>query len=69
MARLTFDCSPEQMDVVADHLLLGAELGILPDEKHWILAQARKRVPNCRIASADLDIAEGKWHVTLHPVQ
>lgn len=59
--RLVIDCSPEQLDVIADHLLDGKEIGMLPDERHWMMAQARKKYPKCKIVSADLDILEGEW--------
>jgi len=59
--RLVIDCSPEQMDVIADHLLDGKEIGMLPDERHWMMAQARKKFPKCKILGADLDVMNGEW--------
>jgi uncharacterized membrane protein YkoI len=63
--NLNIDCSPEQLEVLADHLLEGKALGVLPDEKHWMLSKARKKFPNCRILSADLDIANGTWNLEI----
>jgi len=56
-------CSPEQEDVIADHLLLGKELGMLPDERAWIIAGVKKDYPNGRILSADLDLENAMWVV------
>lgn len=53
--------SPEQEDVLFDHAMGKGELGMLPDERHWMVAQARKQVPGCRVTGADLDVANGQW--------
>lgn len=65
--ELRFKCSPEQEEVIADHALSpGSEpLMIQPDERAWIVANARKRVPGCRIKAADLDIENGMWVVEI----
>jgi hypothetical protein len=63
MNELRFRCSPEQEEVIADHLLLGHELGMQPDERAWILAQVRKVYPDGRVVSADLDLAYAEWVV------
>lgn len=67
--NITIDCSPEQMDVIGDHFLEGKPLGMQPDERHWMLAQARKKMPECKIISADLDVMNGHWilEVTILP--
>jgi hypothetical protein len=65
--NITIDCSPEQMDVIADHLIEDKELGMQPDERHWMLAQARKLHPNCRILKADLNLYDGTWTLELDP--
>lgn len=65
--RLVIDCSPEQMDVIADHFLEGKEIGMLPDERHWMLAQARKIHSNCKILKADLDVINGEWVLQIDP--
>ncbi len=62
---IVIDCSPEQLDVIADHLFYNKELGVLPDERAWMLSQARKQHPQCRIVSADLDIGNGTWTLQL----
>lgn len=59
--KLVIDCSPEQMEVISDHYLEDAELGVLPDERQWMLAQARKIHPQCKIQSAELDLQNGTW--------
>lgn len=61
---IRFPVSPEQEDVIADHLLLGEELGMLPDERAWIRAQVAKLAPPLhRIKSADLDLENAEWKV------
>lgn len=64
---ITIDCSPEQMDVIADHFIENKELGMQPDERHWMLSQARKQYPNCRILKADLNLYEGTWTLEIDP--
>ncbi len=61
--ELRFNCSPDQEEVIADHLLLGHELGMQPDEKAWILKNVEKRKPGYRVISAMLDIANAEWVV------
>lgn len=65
MTTLTIDCSPEQIEVIADHLLEGKELGLLPDERAWMLTQARKTYPTCRITAAELNLGDATWTLTL----
>jgi hypothetical protein len=65
--NITIDCSPEQMDVIADHLIEDKELGMQPDERHWMLAQARKQYPNCKILKADLNLYDGTWTLEIDP--
>jgi hypothetical protein len=62
---LTIDCSPDQLDIIEDHLLEGGEIGMPPDERHWMIAQARKQHPTCKILGADLDLENGKWILTI----
>lgn len=52
--------SPEQEELIVDHAI-GAELMLYPGERAWMLNQARKQVKNCIIVSADLDIENGEW--------
>ena len=63
--EIEIPCSPEQEDVIADHLLYGGELGILPDERAWIKNHVVKRHPNSRIMGAQLDIENAKWIVQI----
>lgn len=65
MIELTVPVSPEQEDVIADHVLHGAELGLLPAERTWMVAQARKVHPNCKVMGADLDILNVTWMLKL----
>jgi hypothetical protein len=62
---LTIPCSPEQTDVIADHLIYEKVLGVQPDERAWMLAQARKQYPTCKIRKADLDLENAEWILTL----
>jgi hypothetical protein len=64
-SELRVPCSPEQEDVIADHLFEDAELGMLPDERAWIIAQVAKRVGDAKILSADLDIGSAEWIVRI----
>lgn len=65
--NLTFSVSPEQKEVVLDHLFFDSELGILPDEKAWIVSQVQRRSPGARILKADLVVEEFNWSVTVEP--
>lgn len=67
--NIRIPCSPEQMDVIADHIIENKVLGVQPDERHWMLSQARKKFPNCKILSADLDLYEGEWVLQIDPKQ
>lgn len=60
-----FSVSPDQEDVIADHLLLGHELGMQPDERAWIHARVHTLYPGTRIIKAELDVPEAEWIVTL----
>lgn len=58
--------SPEQEDVIADHAVYGrGELGVVAGENAWMLAQARKKYPGCKILSADLNIPTLEWDLTI----
>jgi hypothetical protein len=59
------DCSPEQLEVIGDHLLDGKELGMQPDERHWMVAQARKLHPTCKVLNADLNLTKGTWSLEI----
>lgn len=64
MNTIRIQCSPEQEDVIGDHLITGKPLGMVPDERAWIMAKVRK-VSTAKIASADLDMVNAEWVVTL----
>jgi hypothetical protein len=63
--ELQIPCSPEQLDVIADHLVDGAELGMQPDERVWIISQVRKQYPTAKVVHADLDLGDGEWTVKI----
>jgi hypothetical protein len=63
LIEVTVPCSPEQEDVLADYILRGAPLGLLPDERAWIMAHVKKLHPTGVIKGADLDIASSEWTV------
>jgi hypothetical protein len=65
--RLVVECSPEQQDIIADHFLEDGEISMRKDERHWMLAQARKIHPNCKILKADLDVINGEWVLQIDP--
>jgi hypothetical protein len=58
-------CSPEQEDVIADHLFKGGPLGMQPDERAWIIAQVKQLGLKGRVKAADLDLASGEWILEL----
>jgi hypothetical protein len=62
---LVIPVSPEQEDVVADHLISGTEVGMVPNEREWMFFHAQKKHPGCRIISADLDVLEAEWRLTI----
>lgn len=65
--EISFKCSPEQEEVIADHALSNGreEMKVQPDERAWILANARALEPNCKVLAADLDIENGMWYVDI----
>ena len=64
--KLIIDCSPDQLDVIEDHLLDGKDIGMVSDERQWMIAQARKQHPTCKILGADLDLENGKWILNIN---
>lgn len=68
---LTIPVSPEQEDVITEHVFNGGELGVVNDEKAWMLNHARKKYPGCKIVAADLNIPTLEWDLTIEekPVQ
>ena len=59
--ELRVPASPEQIDVLADHLIYGHELGMIADEKQWMIAQVRKKYSNATILAANLDCENAEW--------
>lgn len=62
---IRFPVSPEQEEIIADHLLLGRALGMQPDERAWIRANVAKLAPGKRVLAADLDIENAEWVVEI----
>lgn len=62
---LRIPCSPEQEDVIADHLFDERPLGMQPDERAWITSHVRRQYPQAKIVGADLDVAGASWIVTI----
>lgn len=63
--KLIIDCSPEQLDIIGDHYIENKELGVLPDERAWMMAKAKAKYPTSKIKSAELDAVNGKWILEL----
>lgn len=57
--------SPEQEEIITDHVFQKGELGVVADEKAWMLSHARKAHPGCKILGADLNIPTLEWDLTL----
>ena len=66
---LVIPVSPDQLEAIADHLLEGGELGMVPDERAWMYAQARKKHIGCKIIAANLNIEDATWALTLEVAQ
>lgn len=65
MIEMTVPVSPEQQEVIADYALGDGELGLLPDERQWMIAQARKKHPGCVIKAADLNLHDLTWVLSI----
>ena len=57
--------SPEQEEVITEHVFNRGELGVVNDEKAWMLSHARKKYPGCKIVGADLNIPTLEWDLTI----
>ena len=68
MIELSIPVSPEQEDAIADHILEGKPLGMVPDERVWMVKHAKKAHPDHKVVSADLNISDVKWTLVLEPV-
>jgi hypothetical protein len=62
---LAIPVSPEQEDIITEHVFGRGPLGMVKDEKAWMLNHARKTHPGCKILGADLNIATLEWDLTL----
>ena len=62
---LAIPVSSDQEDVITEHVFGRAELGMVKDEKAWMMAQARKKHPGCKIIGADLNIPTLEWDLTI----
>lgn len=65
MVEVKIPCSPEQEEIIFDHAINNGPLGILPDERAWILNNVRKLGHHGKIQSADLDLTEAQWVVSI----
>jgi hypothetical protein len=63
--QIKIECSPEQMEVIADYFLEDKQLGMQPDERVWMLKKAREINPAYRILGAELDEYKGEWLLTV----
>jgi hypothetical protein len=63
--KLIIQTSPEQEEVIADHLFYGKPLGMLPDERAWILNHVVKMAPGHQVLSAKLNVESAEWILEL----
>lgn len=61
-------CSDEQIEELFDYSLKGGALKIMPDEKQWMIANVKKKYPTYRIVSANLNIENAEWELTITPI-
>ena len=59
--KITIEASRMQQETIAHHALGLGELVMFPGERAYIVDQARKQIPNCRVLSAHLDVENGRW--------
>lgn len=67
MIQINIPVSPDQEDAIFDHVFHSAELGMVSDEKAWMLSHARKEHPGCKILAADLNITKLSWTLDIEP--
>ena len=65
--RHHFPTRESMFDAIFDHVFHSAELGMVPDEKAWMLSHARKEHPGCKILAADLNITKLSWTLDIEP--
>ncbi len=61
--EIRIPCSPEQKDIILDYILYDSELGMLPDERNWMLNYITKKVGNVKILKAELVIDDCEWKI------
>lgn len=59
--KIEVACSPEQADIILDHLIANEKLYMRQDERAWMQAQLDKIERGLRIMSATLDIQNSCW--------
>jgi hypothetical protein len=57
----TIPVSFDQLEAIEDHLFQGEELGMVSDERVWMLKQLHKKYPGAKILAADLNQIDGTW--------
>lgn len=62
---LFLECSIEQEEVIADHLLLQKHLVMVPEEKSRIINFVSKKHAGARIKSVNLDVENARWEIEI----
>ena len=60
--------SMEQEELVADHLFREKELYVAPGERVRLISWMMKHHPGHVIRSAEIDLGNGRWNLSLEPV-
>lgn len=60
--------SVEQEQLVAEHLLKGAQLFVAETERARLVKHVRWRHPGYRIVAAEMDLENASWVLELSPV-
>ena len=61
--KITIEASLMQKETIAHHALGLGELVMFPGERTYMVEQARKQVPGCRVTAAHLDVENGRWEL------
>jgi hypothetical protein len=62
---IRFPCSPEQAEIIADHFIEGKDIGMLPDERAWIISNVQKQRPGYRVLGAEMSLVDAEWAVQI----
>lgn len=62
---LTIPVSPQQKDVILYCVMMDQEIGMVPDERHWMVGQARKVHPTAKVLGADLNLESMEWDLSI----